>query len=125
MLELIFWVITLGVFLFLFYQTDFIAEYFQLLSGFCPKIIRGYWQKRQDCPGLIKNWPYSNFIGFLSYYKHEFFIVRLIECPYCLGFWISVIISTIWGAKYFGLIFIILLLIYLVLVRIKSYLSIL
>ena len=71
---------------FLLYKTDFVAEYgklfglsklLRLSEYFCHKILAG------------GNIYYFDFLKF----KYDCFLTRLVSCPLCLGFWMSLIIS--------------------------------
>lgn len=73
---------------FLLYKTEFLVEYgkiFRLIPF--SKLIEYKCFK-------IQNNKKSNYLDFLSYNSDNFFI-KLLSCPYCLGFWMCLIASKI------------------------------
>jgi len=95
-----------STFLFLIYNTNFIYEYFKLFKFDRIKIFKEY------IDYIYKN-NFINFIPFLSL-KNNFFY-KLISCPLCLNFWLSMTISIILGnVIYIGIIYMVSIIIFLI-----------
>lgn len=74
------------------YETDVVWEYLNKISDFlkfkiCNKFFYGIL--------LIKAYPVSGNKNYIEYLNKTYntFTTRLISCPICLGFWISLIFS--------------------------------
>ena len=77
----------LGFGLLVWFRTDAFAEYMNLM-----KFERFF--KIAEYNELHRNGYEGNFPDFLYEYYKDFFIVRLITCPICLTFWLSLLSST-------------------------------
>jgi hypothetical protein len=44
----------------------------------------------EDYNSLVTNGYEGSYVEFLREYYHDYFIARLVTCPICLGFWLSV-----------------------------------
>jgi len=82
--------------LLIWFQTSAFIEYFRYIP-FTDKIIKSYQES-------IKAGLNMGFINFLSL-NYDCFLVRLITCPFCLNFWISIVTSFFVGYKFFALIY--------------------
>jgi len=87
-------------------KTDAVYEY---LKFFNFKIIKEY-EKAKNA-GLNNNLPKFLFINYNS------FFTRLISCIYCLSFWAALLISFFTNIKYFGLIYVIIIVLYTIVER--------
>ena len=72
----------ISYFLVVWFKTNAFAEYITLfrLSRFC--FVDSYNE-------LVKNGYENGYTQFLKEYYHDYFIVRLMTCPICFGFWIA------------------------------------
>lgn len=99
------------VFLLVWFKTNFVVEYFYKFP-WISKYINNY--KKAQLAGIS-----GNFINFLALNYNSFFI-RLISCPFCINFWITVILSFFTSFLYFGLIYITSLIYYYIVVTLSS-----
>lgn len=93
-------------FIFIWLKTDAVYEY---LKFFNIKVIKEY-EKAKNA-GLNNNLPKFLFINYNS------FFTRLISCIYCLSFWAALLISFFTNIKYFGLIYVIIIVLYTIVER--------
>jgi hypothetical protein len=99
-------------FLLIWFKTNFIVEYFYMLP-WISKYINNY--KKSQSAGIG-----GNFINFLALNYNSFF-VRLISCPFCINFWITLTLSLLTNILYFGLIYTTSLIYYYIVVTLSSY----
>jgi hypothetical protein len=83
--------------LLIWFKTNAFIEYFRNIPYF-NKIISSY-------ENSLKSGLDANFINFLSL-NYDSFLIRLLTCPFCLNFWVSIITSFFVGYKFFALIYI-------------------
>jgi hypothetical protein len=83
--------------LLIWFKTHAFIEYFKYIP-LTNKIIKSYQES-------IKAGLNIDFINFLSL-NYDCFLVRLLTCPFCLNFWISIVTSFFVGYKFFALIYI-------------------
>jgi hypothetical protein len=83
--------------LLVWFQTNAFAEYFKNFF-IIKKIIRSY---NSSLKADLK----TSFVNFLSL-NYDCFFVRLITCPFCLNFWISILTSFFVGYEFFPLIYV-------------------
>lgn len=103
-MELFYNIFTQSAFLFILYKTNVVYEYIKYFKLNITKEYESY---------LIAN-KYLNFIEYLGFKNN--FIFRLIACPLCLNFWLSIITCLISNnILYIGVIYIISLLIMFIL----------
>jgi len=84
------------VILLIWFKTNAFIEYSRNFP-YLNKIISSY-------NNSLKSGLDMNFINFLSL-NYDSFVVRLLTCPFCLNFWISIITSFFVGYKFFALIY--------------------
>jgi hypothetical protein len=84
--------IYLGYILFVWFNTNVFVEYVQLfkLKQFF------YVDQYKD---LVDNGYASSYLDFLKEYFYDLFLVRLVSCPICLGFWLGLLAALIFGAS--------------------------
>ena len=91
--------------LIVWFNTEAFEEYARMLGADKFFKVRMYENK------LKKN-PTLNYHDYLNLYHNSFF-VRLITCPYCLGFWLSIITASVTlGLLFAGIYYIVSLLLY-------------
>jgi hypothetical protein len=83
--------------LLVWFKTNAFIEYFKSFP-FLNKVIHQY--EKSTIAGLN-----TDFINFLRL-NYNCFLVRLITCPFCLNFWLSIITSFFVGYKFFALIYV-------------------
>jgi len=83
--------------LLIWFKTEAFIEYFRY-SPLINKIIKQYDKS-------INSGINNNFINFLSL-NYNSFLTRLITCPFCLNFWISVVTTFFVGYRFFALIYV-------------------
>lgn len=71
---------------FLIYKTDFMSEYGKLFGLSKPLRLSEYF-----CYKILSGGQVSYF-DFLKT-KHDNFLIKLVSCPFCLGFWLCLIAS--------------------------------
>ncbi len=71
---------------FLLYKTDFIAEYARLLKLNRLFLIEEFYCQKIQTEDLT----YFDFLNI----KYNNFLSKLAACPYCLGFWMCVILNS-------------------------------
>lgn len=88
--------ISICMVLYYMYETDVVWEYLNKVSNFFT-----YQKWKQFFYGtlLIKSYQSSEEKNYLLYINKTYnnFTTRLISCPICFGFWISLICSVIFG----------------------------
>lgn len=90
------------------FQTNVLAEYLYFLP-----VVKKY-------NLALKSGVANTFLNFLSINYNSFFI-RLISCPYCVNFWINLLLSYFIGWKFFGLLYILSILQYKIIVILSKY----
>ena len=85
------------VVLIIWFNTNAFVEYSKYLPFF-NKLIKSYDQSSKT--GLN-----VNFVNFLAL-NYDCFLVRLISCPFCLNFWISIFTSFFVGYEFFSFIYV-------------------
>lgn len=83
--------------LIIWFKTEAFVEYCYKMP-FLSKYISQY--KKSLLAGID-----SNFINFLLLNYNSFFI-RLITCPYCINFWLTIVTSFFVGFKFFAFIYV-------------------
>jgi hypothetical protein len=82
--------------LLIWFKTHAFIEYFKYFPT-TSKIIKSY-------KDSIKAGINMDFINFLSL-NYDSFLIRLLTCPFCLNFWISIVTSFFVGYEFFALIY--------------------
>lgn len=98
----------LSVILIVWFQTNAFVEYFSFLS-----IVKKYHTAQNAGLNTL-------FINFLAI-NYNSFLIRLITCPYCLNFWMSLIFSLFIGWKFFGFLYILSMLYYKIILVLSKY----
>ena len=93
----------------LWLETDVVYEYASLIFKNAFK----------DYENFVEPNFHGNFIRFLAFTKNNFF-TRLLACPYCLGFWLTLFISAFTSLIYFGLIYFVILVSYFVVIKLSK-----
>jgi hypothetical protein len=75
----------------IWFNTNAFVEYFSLLR-------LGRFFRISEYQDLVKNGYGESFVSFLKEYYHDIFIVRLVSCPICLGFWLTVALLLFFGS---------------------------
>jgi hypothetical protein len=84
----IFVAFSLAYFLVVWYRTDALVEYANLLRfNFIFRLQEYNNLKREGYEGV--------YIDFLKEYYYDYFIVRLLSCPICFSFWLGLVLSFI------------------------------
>lgn len=91
--------ISISMILYYIYETDFIWEYLNKISSLLNfkitnKIMYGIL--------LLKSYPLSGDPNYLQFINKTYntFLTRLLSCPICSGFWISVFFSLFYNFMY-------------------------
>jgi hypothetical protein len=98
--------------LLVWFQTNAFVEYGRYIP-FIKRIINSY--EKSLSAGIN-----GTFINFLSLNYNSFFI-RLVSCPYCLNFWLTLPYLYFFNIKYLAFIYIISLIIYKILNILSKY----
>jgi hypothetical protein len=81
--------ITLSMILYYIYETDVIWEYLNKISNIFPKFTNSIFNQKLLIMAY-KPTGDNNYIDFLNSTYNTFF-TRLLSCPICLSFWLSVL----------------------------------
>lgn len=98
--------------LIVWFQTNAFIEYFGKFP-FVSKIVDNFNKMTQA--GLS-----SSFTSFLALNYNSFFI-RLITCPYCLNFWITLATSFFVGYQFFAFIYVTSLIYYMLILKLSKH----
>lgn len=85
------------LFLIVWFETNAFIEYFKNFP-LIKKVIENY-------NNMLKSGIGNSFISFLAL-NYNCFFVRLITCPYCLNFWLSLATSFFVGYEFFAFIYV-------------------
>lgn len=88
---------TVSSILILLQKTDFIGDYLNLVKNptFRAKLLLNVYKKRHEYPNILQFW----LVMFSARPKTSFFL-KMVTCPYCIGFWLSLGISVVSGYWY-------------------------
>jgi len=98
--------------LLVWFQTNAFIEYFGKFP-FISKVVDNF--NKMNQAGLS-----TSFTSFLAL-NYNSFIIRLITCPYCLNFWMTLVTSFFVGYKFFALIYVISLIYYMLILKLNKH----
>lgn len=99
---------TVSSILILLQKTDVIGDYLNLVKNptFRAKLLLNAYKKRAEYPNILQFW-----LTVFSERPKTSFFLKMVTCPYCVGFWLSLGISAVSGywylagaAYFFGLV---------------------
>jgi len=92
-LELLFMSSTVALILLVWFNTEAFIEYTKLFSGTRFFLVDDFREKQKE---YVYPAPHLDYISYLVQY-HDSFFIRLITCPLCLSFWLTVALCLITG----------------------------